>query len=208
MYGGQHSANGQCRNPKMIHSFHGSYYSTGCPFLVTTDHKSCCCVRTLLYFTQQVCKFFFISYVVKIFLGVCNVKKKKQLCFQLMLCAEGEARSACGSLSRWRGCAHCACTESRIALVLDHSQCSGILPQGILCLGSNSIAICSGFCLILYNVSSDFLFVFLYFGLVWWGVCLGALSPRSSWLRGHLSTVSLWMTALLWIVSGSLSSRW
>lgn len=41
-------------------------HSIGCPFPVTTSHKSRYCICTLLYFAQQMWKFFTIDHVFKV----------------------------------------------------------------------------------------------------------------------------------------------
>ena len=81
----------------------GWLYSILQPSFITTVHKSCCCVRTLLYFSQQVWEFFVVGHVFKLTLGECNLwevcvsdvlvqwagGQKVQLCFHCILCAVG-----------------------------------------------------------------------------------------------------------------------
>ena len=47
--------------------------SIRCPFLVATTYKSCCCVCTLLYFPQQIWKFFNVRQVSELCLRVCKM---------------------------------------------------------------------------------------------------------------------------------------
>jgi hypothetical protein len=50
-------------------------FFTGCPFLVATGHKSCCCDGTPWYFTQQIWEFIKMLGVFKLFLGLCNLRE-------------------------------------------------------------------------------------------------------------------------------------
>ena len=43
------------------------------PSFMATVHKSCCCVHTLLNFSQKVRELFVIGHVFKLTLGVCNL---------------------------------------------------------------------------------------------------------------------------------------
>ena len=50
-------------------------FFTGCPFLVATGHKSCCCDGTLWNFTQKIWEFFKIGFAFKFFMGLCNLSE-------------------------------------------------------------------------------------------------------------------------------------
>ena len=51
-----------------------------------------------------------------------------------------------------------------------HRYYSGVLPLCTLCLGTDSIPVCSVFCLILSNASSSSLFIYIYLYIIWLGL--------------------------------------
>ena len=50
-------------------------FFTGCPFLVATGHKSCCCDGTLWNFTQWIWELIKIGFVFEFFVDLCNLRE-------------------------------------------------------------------------------------------------------------------------------------
>ena len=69
--------------------------SIRCPFLVATTYKSCCCVCTLLYFPQQIWKFFNVRQVSELCLGVCKMWEVNVS----DILVKGAGREKCSSVS-------------------------------------------------------------------------------------------------------------